>query len=76
MGDAAVAVTVGLVLAGVVAFRRARGVLTPEARREVAREGIRSRTRRAATVALTVARVAVGVAALAGIVWLTRQLFT
>lgn len=66
MGDAAIAVTVGFVLAGLVAFRRARGVLTPEARREVAREGIAS----------TVARITVGVAALAGIVWLTKQLFT
>jgi hypothetical protein len=72
MGDAAVAVVAGLVLAGLVAFRRARGVLTPEARRAVARQSIGSRRRRA----LTVARAAVGVAALAGIVWLTKQLFT
>jgi hypothetical protein len=65
MGDAAIAVTVGLVVATLVAFRRVRGVLTPEARRVVARQPIRTRT-----------RVAVGIAALAGIVWLTRQLFT
>ena len=66
MGDAAIAVTVGFVLAALVAFRRVRGVLTPEAQREVAREG----------KGPTVARVAVGVAALAVIVWVTRQLFT
>ena len=66
MGDAAIAVTVGLVLAGLVAFRRVRGVRTPEARREVARKGM----------GFTVARVAVGVAALAVIFWVTRQLFT
>jgi hypothetical protein len=66
MGDAAIAVTVGFVLAALVAFRRVRGVLTPEARREVAREGM----------GFTVGRVAVGVAALAAIVWVTRQLFT
>jgi hypothetical protein len=76
MGDAAVAAVAGLVLAGLVAFRRARGVLTPEARRAVARQSIGSRRRRALTAALTVARAAVGVAALAGIVWLTKQLFT
>ncbi len=66
MGDAAIAVTVGFVLAALVAFRRVRGVLTPEAQRELARQGKGS----------TVARVAVGVAALAAIVWVTRQLFT
>lgn len=66
MGDAAIAVTVGLVLAGLVAFRRVRGVLTPEARGEVARE----------RMGFTVARLAVGVTALAAIVWVTRQLFT
>ena len=66
MGDAAIAVTVGFVLAALVAFRRVRGVLTPEAQREVAREG----------KGPTVARVAVGVTALAAIVWVTRQLFT
>ena len=74
--DAAVAIVAGLVLAGLVAFRRARGVLTPEARRAAARQGLRVRTRRAATTALAVARAAVGVAALVGIVWLARQLFT
>ena len=66
MGDAAIAVTVGFVLAALVAFRRVRGVLTPEVRREVAREG------RGATFA----RLVVGVVALAAIVWVTRQLFT
>ena len=66
MGDAAIAVTVGFVLACLVAFRRVRGVITPEARREVARE----------KMGFTVARVAVGVAALAAIVWVTRQLFS
>ena len=76
MGDAALALIAGLVLGGIVAFRRARGVLTPEARRAVAREGIRSRTRRATATALSVGRAAVGLAALAGIVWLTWQLFT
>ena len=76
MGDAALALVAGLVLGGIVAFRRARGVLTPEARRVVAREGIRARSRRATATALTVARAAVGLAALAGVVWLTWQLFT
>ena len=76
MGDAALAVLAGVILVGLVAFRRARGVLTPEARRAVARQGLRARTRQAATTALAVGRVAVGVAALFGIVWLARQLFT
>ena len=65
---------VGLLLA-VVAFRRARGVLTPTARRAATREGIGTRTRRAVTVVLTVIRAAVGVAAFLGIVWLARELF-
>lgn len=72
--DLALAGAVGLLLA-VVAFRRARGVLTPTARRAAAREGIGTRTRRAATIFLTVVRAAVGVAALLGIVWLTGELF-
>jgi hypothetical protein len=72
--DLALAGAVSLLLA-VVAFRRARGVLTPTARRAAAREAIGTRTRRAVTVVLTVARAAVGVAALMGIVWLTRELF-
>jgi hypothetical protein len=71
--DAALIVA-GLLLAA-VAFRRGRRVATPEARRAAARQPMRTRTRRAATAALTVARVAVGVAALVGIVWLTKQLF-
>jgi hypothetical protein len=66
MGDAAIAVTVGFVLAVLVAFRRVRGVLTPEARREVSRKGNGAMA----------ARVAVGAAALVAIVWVTRQLFT
>ncbi|MEW6473760.1 MAG: hypothetical protein AB1679_16025 [Actinomycetota bacterium] len=70
------AIVVGLVVAGVIAFRRARGVLTPEARRVAARPGLRTRTRQAATTGLTVGRVAVGVAALVGIVWLATELFT
>ena len=76
MGDAALALLVGVFLAGLVAFRRARNVLTPEARRAATRQGVRARTRRAAMTGLTVARVTVGVAALAAIIWLTRQLFT
>lgn len=74
--DAAIALLAGLVLAGLVAFRRARGVLTPEARRVVARQDRRTRRRQAVSTVLTVARVAVGVVALGGIIWLTRQLFT
>ena len=66
MGDAAIAVTVGFVLAGLVAFRRVRGVITPEARREAAR----------GKMGFTFGRIAVGVAALGAIVWVTRQLFT
>lgn len=76
MGDAALALMVGLILASLVAFRRARGVLTPEARRVVAGQSIRTRTRQAATTALTVGRATIGVAALVAIVWLARQLFT
>ncbi len=76
MGDAAIALVAGLVLGGIVAFRRARGVLPPEARRAVARESIRGRTRRATSTGLAVARAAVGLAALAGVVWLAWQLFT
>ena len=72
--DAALIVA-GLLLAA-VAFRRGRRVVTPEARRAAARQSIGSRSRRVATAALAVARVGVGLAALAGIVWLTRQLFT
>jgi hypothetical protein len=66
MGDAAIAVTVGLVLAGLVAFRRVRGVVTPEARREVAQE----------KMGFTFGRIVVGVGALGVIVWVTRELFT
>jgi hypothetical protein len=73
--DTGLAVVAGVVLA-VVAFRRARGVLHPEARRAATRQAIGTRSRRALTAALTVARAAVGVAALVGVVWLTRQLFT
>jgi cell division septal protein FtsQ len=72
--DAALIVA-GLLLAA-VAFRRGRRVVTPEARRAAARRPMGTRTRRAATAALTVARVGVGVAAVVGIVWLTRQVFT
>ena len=73
--DIALAVAAGLLLA-VAAFRRARGVLTPTARRAAARQAIGTRSRRIATAVLTVARAMVGLAALVGIVWLTRQLFT
>jgi hypothetical protein len=73
--DTAVAVVAGLLLA-VVAFRRARRVVTPEARRVANREAIGTRSRRLATALLTIARAAVGLAALVGIVWLTKQLFT
>ena len=61
-------------LLAIVAFRRAREVVTPEARRAAARQVPRSR--RLVTAALTVVRVAVGLAALGGVVWLTKQLFT
>jgi predicted histidine transporter YuiF (NhaC family) len=72
--DVAWALVVGLLLA-VVAFRRGRRVAAPEARRAAKRQSIGSRARRVATATLTMTRVAVGVAALAGIVWLTKQLF-
>jgi hypothetical protein len=72
--DVALTVGAGLLLA-VVAFRRARRVPTPEARRAAARQAIGTRSRRIATAVLTVARVAVGVAALVGIIWLTTELF-
>jgi hypothetical protein len=70
-----------LVLLGIVAFRRARNVRTPEARRAEsrrspgARQSARMRTRRAATTVLTVARAGVGVLALIGVVWLAVELF-
>jgi hypothetical protein len=73
--DTGFAVVAGVVLA-VVAFRRARGVLHPEARRAVTRQAIGTRARRALTVTLAVARAALGIAALVGVVWLTRRLFT
>jgi hypothetical protein len=65
MGDAAIAVTVGFVFAVLVAFRRVRGVVTPEARREATRTGNGAMA----------ARVALGVAALVAIIWVARQLF-
>jgi hypothetical protein len=73
--DTGMAVVAGLILA-VVAFRRARGVLHPEARRVATRRAIGTRSRRLLTAVLSVARAAMGVAAIVGIVWLTRQLFT
>ena len=73
--DTGFAVVAGVVLA-VVAFRRARGVLHPQARRAATRQAIGTRSRRALTATLSVARAAVGVAALVGVVWLTRRLFT
>jgi hypothetical protein len=73
--ETALAVMAGVLLAA-VGFRRARRVVSPEARRAAPLRGIGSRSRRFATAALTVTRVAVGVAALVGIVWLTKQLFT
>ena len=63
------------VLLAIVAFRRARNVRTPEARRVAARQSVRTRTRGAATTVFTVARAAVGVVALIGIVWLAVELF-
>lgn len=83
--DTGLAVVAGLVLA-VIALRRARGVVHPELRRAQSRPvaagrasagggAIGSRYRRAVIAAQATVRVAVGLAALAGIVWLTRQLF-
>jgi hypothetical protein len=69
----AVAAGVALVL---IAFRRARGVLHPEARRAATRQAIGTRSRRVLTGVLSVARATVGVAALVGVVWLTKRLFT
>jgi len=71
--ELAVAAAVVMVM---VAFRRVRGVARPEVRRAQTRRAIGTRSRRFLTAVLAVARVAVGVAALAGIVWLTRQLFS
>jgi len=56
-------------------FFRPDYVLRPTARRAQARQAIGTRSRRIATAVFTVARAAVGVAALAGIVWLTWELF-
>ncbi|HTC79942.1 MAG TPA: hypothetical protein VK848_00225 [Acidimicrobiia bacterium] len=72
--DTAMAIVAGLVLA-MVAFRRVRGLLHPEARREATRQAIGTRSRRMLTAILAIARVAVGLAALAGIVWLATRLF-
>ena len=73
--DTALAVTAGVVLA-MVAFRRLRSVVHPEVRRAQTRQAIGTRSRRLLTAVLTVTRAAIGVAALAGIVWLTFRLFT
>jgi hypothetical protein len=73
--DTALAVAAGVVLA-MVAFRRVRGVVHPEVRRAATRQAIGTRSRRLLTFVLTLARAAVGLAALAGIVWLTFRLFT
>lgn len=75
MGDAALAIVAGMVVVGLVAFRRARGVLPPEARKTVAKQDRRTRRRETVSTLLAVSRAAVGVAALAGIVWLARELF-
>jgi hypothetical protein len=72
---AGVAAAAAVVMA-MVAFRRVRGVARPEIRRAQTRQAIGTRSRRFLTAVLVVARVAVGVAALAGIVWLTLHLFT
>ncbi|HUP70552.1 MAG TPA: hypothetical protein VM142_12175 [Acidimicrobiales bacterium] len=72
--DAAVALGAGFLLA-LVAFRRARRVRTPEVRRVEARSAAGPRSRRLALAVLAVLRVAVGVLAMAGIVWLARELF-
>jgi hypothetical protein len=69
-----------LFLLAIVAFRRARGVLNPTARRAAARQAMPAeragtRSRRITGTVLTVARAAVGVAALVGIVWLAWELF-
>lgn len=71
--DVAVAVGVGVLLA-IVGFRRRRRVATPEARRAAVRASV-SRPRRFVNTTLTVARAAVGLAALAGIAWLAKQMF-
>ena len=72
---AGLAVAAGVFLA-MVAFRRARGVVHHEVRRAQTRQAIGTRSRRLLTAVLTTARAALGVAALAGVVWLTFRLFT
>jgi|GEM_PF-5339976 len=72
--DKGIGLVAALVLA-MIAFRRVRGVLTPEARRGATGRAVGSPGRRALTAAQVGARVAVGLAALSGIVWLAVRLF-
>jgi hypothetical protein len=66
---------VAAVVLAMIAFRRVRGVLTPQARRAATGRAVGSPNRRALTAALVGVRVAVGLAALSGIVWLAVRLF-
>jgi Trk-type K+ transport system membrane component len=72
--DKAIGIVAAVVLA-MIALRRVRGVLQPGYRREATRQAIGTRSRRMLTAVLTLARVAVALAALAGIVWLASRLF-
>ena len=74
MEDKAIGIVAAVVLA-MIALRRVRGVLHPGYRREATRQAIGTRSQRMLTAVLTLARVAVALAALAGIVWLASRLF-
>jgi hypothetical protein len=64
------------VLLAIAAFRRARGVLRPGPRTSAARSAEGNPPGLAAGTIGTAAMVAVGVAAVVGIVWVTLELFT
>ena len=74
MEDKAIGIVAAVVLA-MIAFRRVRGVLTPQARRSATRRAVGPPGRRALSAALLGVRVAVGLAALGGIAWLAVRLF-
>jgi hypothetical protein len=70
--------TIGLVAAVVlamIAFRRLRGVVSPEARRAATRRAVGSPSRRGLTAAFFGVRIVIGLAAVGGIAWLAVRLF-
>jgi hypothetical protein len=77
MEDRAIGVVAAVVLA-MIAFRRVRGVLSPQARRAAASRTGRAAgppARRGLTAAFIGTRVVLGLAALGAIFWLAGRLF-